>query len=793
MNAASASAVGGGAVGAGAPSEPARRAPRRPVKRLREAMDVGGLAADLSGLSLATAIVQTPDLLNFVSFASAVNLRSCNKGLRSLVAQHRWTDAHAAEAAPIRYHLEQWRRSFPAAAAVSLDKKLSYRVTPSTIMRIVDGVQTLFAADRLNSIKLENAASLSGVTRLAVDLSNHFGTIFDSERDAPALAAAMPKLAALDISAATDGIKRPLDDAMFARWASRLAEFTARGWYPRMTVPVFSAALSMSSLRSLHLGCESRPHTLGGTLLALSDEFLSALPSTLEKLALEGFEIDRERGLTGSPLARFVALRALSLPSCSLSDGFLLHAPPSLRELDISSNPRLSGACFAALRGLTKLRIAGMRPKPKKGIGIEALPAPHGLPLHAGLCELVSLVELEAPNNGPRVISDATCEHLRCLEVLDLSHCVEPGVTVAGGFARLPSLRRLKLDEWDVSHFDYDCFAQLKRLQSLSLAGAAGVGSSQPLCIPPTLLHLNLSSLRGALFQPSRLLAALQVPPEQIVALAPPPPPPPVPPPPPPPVPSMEDLTGEAAGRAGTAVPRSLSEAHASAVASRVSALAALRTASAWFAPRGAGAPPPPAKAAEAVARSCELASHAAQVSAARLSECAKAVSEDPLNTRLHGTLATCAADCALTAAREAAKVVNITSSAPVLPVAPPHPRPPLLLTHLTLDGNKSCLFDNDAVSALHRSFPRLEFLSLRGCGQDDAWSTHKAEDWAPLWGTLRSVDFRNNAVPEGVIVAAHAACPFVRVSHPPSPALLLAIERQKVSVQGALGVCCVL
>lgn len=491
MSAASEDAVGARTAGAGAPSEPARRAPRRPVKRLREAMDVGGLAADLSGLSLATAIVQTPELLNFVSFASAVCLRSCNKGLRSLVAQHRWTDAHTTEAAPIRYHLEPWRRCFPAAAAVSLDQKLNFRVTPPTILRIIGGVQTITAADRLNSIKLENVSSLSGVSRLAVDLSNDFGTIFES--DAPALAAAMPKLAALDISAATDRIKRPLDDATFALWASRLAEFTARGWYPMMTVSVFSAALASSSLRSLNLGCESRPHTLGGTLLALSDEFLSALPSTLEKLALEGFDIDRERGWTGSPLARLGALRALSLPSCSLSDGFLLHAPPSLRELDISSNPRLSGACFAALRGLTKLRIAGMRPKPKKGIGIEALPMPHGLPLHAGLCELSSLVELEAPNNGPRVISDATCEHLRCLEVLDLSHCVEPGVTVAGGFARLPSLRRLKLDEWDVSHFDYDCFAQLKRLQSLSLAGAIGVGSSQPLCIPPTLLHLNLS------------------------------------------------------------------------------------------------------------------------------------------------------------------------------------------------------------------------------------------------------------------------------------------------------------
>ena len=89
MSAASEDAVGAGTAGAGASSEPARRAPRRPVKRLREAMDVGGLAADLSGLSLATAIVQTPELLNFVSFASAASLRSCNKGLRSLVAQHR--------------------------------------------------------------------------------------------------------------------------------------------------------------------------------------------------------------------------------------------------------------------------------------------------------------------------------------------------------------------------------------------------------------------------------------------------------------------------------------------------------------------------------------------------------------------------------------------------------------------------------------------------------------------------------------------------------------------------------
>jgi hypothetical protein len=276
------------------------------------------------------------------------HLRRADKAMRSLVAEHPWTDVDST----VYRRLPEWRSSFPAATAIRL-------------------VSTTLTKGQLGLLK--------GLTRFTIE---GFHSKMAGNELPLAVVRTMPSLTALgvvDRQSFTDRKAATMTTSHSDRAAALALSPSARVWgelggLRELTLtlalsalpPNFLSGLS-GALRKLSLSTIPPPATaqLGGDTFVLTDTALTRFP-LLEELMLcrvASWEDQSTAPLfSGVCLATLTRLGTLALTHSHVPPRVLEHACPALRSLNLSHCTGLSDETFtsapaAVLSGIRALNL----------------------------------------------------------------------------------------------------------------------------------------------------------------------------------------------------------------------------------------------------------------------------------------------------------------------------------------------------------------------------------------------------------------------------------------------------
>lgn len=276
-----------------------------------------GLRADLSTHDLGRLLVATPMIFDMLSTRDVRHLRRADTVLRSLVAEHPWSDA----VTPIR-SLTQWRSSFPSAKAA-----------------LVDAV----------TLSKPQLARLSGLTSLGVLNFRRKGA--PSDELPLAFVRSLPRLEVLHI-AFRNGLRgTPFTlspSAAVWRELGGLRELALE--LPRTHYPL-DLLSRLGGLRKLSLAAELSPVPPPGTLV-VTDAGLTRLPD-LESLTLRGVHF--ARAFSGACFARLPHLTSMDLFCAALPVGATL--PVQLVALAVAGQGPLANETLAPLVALKSLKV----------------------------------------------------------------------------------------------------------------------------------------------------------------------------------------------------------------------------------------------------------------------------------------------------------------------------------------------------------------------------------------------------------------------------------------------------
>lgn len=110
---------------------------------LNNSMTLAGQRVDLSEHALGRLLVESPAVLDMLSTRDARHLRRADKALRTIVAEHPWSDDVSA----VRSHVADWRSSFPSATACLLDSAS----LPKTVVCTLAGLSSFCMLKSLSS------------------------------------------------------------------------------------------------------------------------------------------------------------------------------------------------------------------------------------------------------------------------------------------------------------------------------------------------------------------------------------------------------------------------------------------------------------------------------------------------------------------------------------------------------------------------------------------------------------------------------------------------------------------
>lgn len=279
----------------------------------------------VSAHALGRLLVSTPTIFDMLSTRDVRHLRRADKALRSLVAEHPWTDS----ATPVSRLLAEWRSSFPAATACRLE---SPTLTKGQLAQL-EGL-TSFTSVGFRSKAEENEQPLAAVRT-------------------------MPRLEALTVVDCHTALGRGADHALKAPsdtvWGELRSLRELSVTLPCSAIPLaLLSSLNGAVLRKLSL-CVSNSWDTGTTRIRVSDAALAALP-LLEELCLDGTLL---KGFSGTGLAMLSRLVSLKLRSATLAEDVFASAPASLRSVDVSGSTGMTDATFSApcFAGVTSLTL----------------------------------------------------------------------------------------------------------------------------------------------------------------------------------------------------------------------------------------------------------------------------------------------------------------------------------------------------------------------------------------------------------------------------------------------------